>query len=83
MVEGREDFGFALEPRQAIRIASHRGWQDLDRDLAAEARIGGAVDGAHATFTDLCGDLIDAESRAGSQAQMCRDYTGGTAVSDG
>ena len=31
MVERREDFGFALKAREAIRIAGHRGGQHLDR----------------------------------------------------
>ena len=35
MVQGREDFGFALEPGQPLGIARDRRGQHLDRDLRA------------------------------------------------
>ncbi len=66
MVEGREHFGFALEARQAIRIASHRGGQHLDRNLAFQIRVGGLIHLAHTTDAYLRGDLVDADSDTGS-----------------
>jgi hypothetical protein len=44
MVEGREDFGFALKASEAIRIAGHRGGQHLDRHRPLQIRVGHAID---------------------------------------
>ena len=41
--------------------------QDLDGDLAVEARIVGGVDGAHATLPDRALDLVRTETGAGRQ----------------
>ena len=69
MVEGREHFGFALKARQAIRIASHRGGQHLNRNLTFQIRVDGLVHLAHATDAYLRGDLVEPDSRAGSEGQ--------------
>ena len=44
MVQGGEDFGFALESGQALGISPDGLGQDLDRDLALEGRVRGAID---------------------------------------
>ena len=44
MVEGREHLGFPLKARQAIRIASHRGGQHLDRHRPLQVAVGRAID---------------------------------------
>lgn len=41
MIEGREDFSFALKTRQPFRVAGHRVGQHLERDLALEIGVGG------------------------------------------
>ena len=46
--------------------------QDLDRDVAMELRVAGAVDLAHATFADLRGDFVDAETGASRQGHEVR-----------
>ena len=43
MIELRQDFRFALEAREALGVARHRGRQHLDCDVALQVRIGRAV----------------------------------------
>ena len=64
MVERREHLRFALEPREPVGIGRPEIGQDLDRDVAMELRVAGAIDLPHATFADLRGDFVDAEARA-------------------
>ena len=68
MVERRRDARLALEPRQAIRIAGDAGRQDLDRDVASEARVARAIDLAHAAGPDGRHDLIRTKARTGGRA---------------
>ena len=65
MIQGGENFGFALEPGQPLRVSCEGVGQHLDRHVAVERRIVGAVDLAHAARADLGGDLVDAEFGAG------------------
>ena len=76
MVQRREHFRFALKPREPIVVGGERGRQDLDRDLAFQLRVRRAIHLPHPAFADLRGDLIDAESRAGSEGQVAVDYKG-------
>ena len=76
VIERREDFRFALEPREPIGIGGERWRQDLYRDLTLQLGIGGPIHLPHPTFADLRGDFIDAEACAGSQSQTLLDYTG-------
>ena len=52
MIQRREHFGFALEPRQPIRVAGHRGRQHLDRDRPLQVAVGRAIHLAHAARAD-------------------------------
>src|SRR5947208_1408386 len=61
MVEGREDFGFALKASEAIRVAGLRGGQHLDRHRPLQIRVGRAIDLAHPANADLRGDGVDAD----------------------
>jgi hypothetical protein len=69
MVQRREQFRFALEPREPIGIRRQRRWQDLDRDLTFQPGVGGAIHLPHAALADLRGDVVDAETCAGREAQ--------------
>ena len=51
MIEGTGGAGFLLEALQAARIGGERGGENLDCDLATQARIAGAIHFAHATGT--------------------------------
>src|SRR5262249_10245991 len=43
--------------------------QHLDRHLALEPRVGGAVHLAHAALAELAGDLVGADARAGGDGR--------------
>ena len=57
MVQRRQHLGFALEARQALGIGGERRRQDLDRHLALEPRVGGAIDLAHTAGAERRDDL--------------------------
>ena len=52
MIQRRQHPRFALEAREAFRIAREEPWQDLDRDLATELLVMGAIDLAHAASAE-------------------------------
>ena len=52
MIQRGEDFGFALEPREAFGIGGERLGQDLDRDVALQVGVAGAIHLAHAAGAD-------------------------------
>ena len=75
MIERGEDFGFALETGQAVRVPGERGGQHLDGDLALQVRVGRPVDLAHAAVADLGGHFIGTEACPGCQSQTCGNYS--------
>ncbi len=60
MVQRRGRAGFLLEARQPLGIRRELLRQDLDRDLAAEPRVAGQPDLAHAAGAELLLDLVGA-----------------------
>src|SRR5438309_1293542 len=67
VVEDRKDVGMlqagdrhrlAVEPRLETRLLDQELGQNLERDLALERGLIGAVDGRHPTFTQLPEDLV-------------------------
>ena len=50
------DARFQFEALPARGIVGHFGGQDFERYLAAQARVAGAVDLAHATRAQRCAD---------------------------
>ena len=58
VVERREYLGLALEPHEPIRVGGEGLGQHLERDVAIELRVAGAVDLAHAARTQLGHDLV-------------------------
>ncbi len=67
MVEGGRSPGLLLESAQAVDVVGHLGRQHLDRDLAIEALVVGAVDLAHAAGPEWRDDLVRAEARTWGQ----------------
>jgi hypothetical protein len=76
-IEDREDVrmrerghgpGLAPEARQRIRVLGEVAGQHLDRDVAAELRVFGAVDLAHPAAAQWRHDLVESESSPGRQA---------------
>ena len=69
MIQRGEDFGFALKTREPFRIRRDCGRQNLERDLSLQLGVRRAEHLPHAAFADLSGDLVDAETSAGSEGQ--------------
>jgi hypothetical protein len=67
MVQRGEHFRFALKARESVVIRRQCRRQDLDRDLALQLRVGGAIDLSHPAFADRRGDFVDAETGTGCQ----------------
>jgi hypothetical protein len=83
VVERRERLRLPREPRQPVWIARERVRQDLHRDVTVQLGVARTPDLAHAAFTDLGGDLIDAYAGASGQGQDGTDYTCDGARCDG
>ena len=64
MVERRQNFGFALEPCEAIRIIRERLRQYLQGHVPVELGISGSIHLPHAALADEGGDIVVAESGA-------------------
>ena len=67
VIERCEHLGFAGEAGQALGVLGEVLRQDLDGDVAVEPGVARAVDLPHASLTELGGDLVRTESRAGGQ----------------
>src|SRR5262245_41774380 len=65
VIEGGENPGFALEPRDAIPIVGGCVGQDLHRNAATELRIARAIDLTHSAGSERRDDFVEPESRAG------------------
>ena len=61
VVQAGDGLGFALKARLDLRVTSDLRGQNLDRDLAIESNVAGAVDLAHATFSEFPGDFVISE----------------------
>jgi hypothetical protein len=61
MVQGREDLGLAPKACEAVSVLRERGRQDLQRDIAAEPGVTGAIDLAHAAPSDQANNVIRTE----------------------
>jgi hypothetical protein len=83
VVQRGQDFSFTLEPCEAIRVAGDRYGQHLDRNGPLEIAVGGAIDLTHTTRTDLRGDFVGTDVRAGSEGQVALKYMSGTAARSG
>ena len=62
----------ATKPLACRRVVGQMRRQNLDRDVAPEARVVRTVDLAHPTDPDPGGDLIRAEARTSGQAHPVR-----------
>ena len=74
VIEGRGGVRFLHKPPPTIVVADAIGRQDLDRDLAVETRIAGAIDLAHPTRANQREDLVRPECRAGLESQSARRH---------
>ena len=67
MIERGEHLRLATEPREALRILSDLHREHLERDVAVQFGVTGAVDLAHATSADGASDFVGADAVAGGQ----------------
>ena len=67
MIERGEHLRFALEARQALGVVRERVGQDLDRDVASELRVAGAIHLAHPAPSRRV-NLIRAEASSSGQS---------------
>ena len=69
VVERGEHARLALEARQALGVLRHLVEQELDRHLAAEPGVAGAVHRAHAALAERRHDLVGAQSGSSFEGQ--------------
>ena len=74
MVERGEHLGFALKTGQPVVVGRQRRWQDLERDLTFQVRVGRPIHLAHAAFAEEGDDFVDAETGAGGEGHTVVDY---------
>src|ERR1041385_8903242 len=67
MVERGRGLRFLREAVDALAVVGDDGWQDFERDVAAEALVAGAVDVAHPAGGDESQDAIRADAGAARQ----------------
>ena len=67
MVQRRERPRLALEPHQPVGVGGERVGQDLERHVASELGVAGAIDLPHAAGAERRHDLVGAEPDAGVQ----------------
>ena len=72
MTERCQKLCFPAEAREPLAVVCEGRWQNLQRDVAIELRVAGAVDLAHAARANQRDDLIRAETGTG------RERHGGT-----
>ena len=58
MVERGQQLGLALESGEALLVSEEDLGQHLDRHVAPEPRVGGAIHLSHPAFAELGGDLV-------------------------
>ena len=69
MRQRRDRLGFALEPRQRVRILRHRVRKHLDRDVPVELPVARPVNLSHAPRAQRREDLVGPEARSSCQCQ--------------
>ena len=67
MIQRRQNFGLALKPAHSRGIMRKLLWQDLDRDLAFQLRVPGAIHLSHAALAEQTSDLMRTELRTDGQ----------------
>jgi hypothetical protein len=58
---------FALESRETVGVRRQRRWQELQRDVASEPAVVGAIDLTHAAGAEQLEDLARPNASAAGQ----------------
>ena len=67
MVQRGDRAGLPVEAVEAVGVVRRRVREELQRHLAPQARVAGAVDLAHAALAEGAEDLVGAELLSGGQ----------------
>jgi hypothetical protein len=67
MIQLGERSGLALEAGEPLRVLRQRCWQHLERDVAIQLGVAGAIHLAHSARANLRGDFVRAETCGGSE----------------
>src|SRR5262249_30598360 len=81
MIQRREGSRLAFEARKAFGVRGERVRQNLDRDVALEFGVMGAVDLTHSTFAELVEDAIGPDRAADHFRYALRILIGGLRLS--
>jgi hypothetical protein len=73
VIERGRTSGFALEPRQPLRIRGEGVWQHLGGNRPLQVRVARGMDLAHAAHANQRGHLIRAETRPGGYCHRVWD----------
>ena len=65
MIQRGQELRLTLEPREAIGIAGEQVWEDLDRDVAIQLLVAGAIHLSHPAFAELARDSIRPDAATG------------------
>ena len=76
MIEGGGGAGFALEAFQRLRVAGQFIGEKLQRDLAAELAVLGAIDHAHPPAAEFVQDAIVPNNLANHAERLLRALKG-------
>ena len=76
VIQRCQDTRLTLEPREPLRIDGKDDGQDLDRHLASELRIPGAIDLAHPPGTQFRDDVVRPEALPDRQAAQAPERVG-------
>ena len=76
VVQAGEHLRFPLEPREAIRVSREGVGEDVQGDVAAQVRVGGATNLPHPPFADEGGHVVMAEAGAGGKRYECERCKG-------
>src|SRR5205085_10108519 len=61
VIARRQHVGFTIEAREPRRVACESFEEELQRDIAVQTRVAGAIDFGHPAGTQQCGDFVRAE----------------------
>ena len=79
VIERGEELGLALEAGEALGVGGEGLGEELERDVAAELRVGGALDLAHPAGADGGGDAVMRERLADQVVPSYFQFTMATA----
>ena len=63
MIERRQHLRFSLESRETLAVLRERVGKDLERDLAAQLGVPGAIHLTHSAHTERPDDFVGAQAR--------------------